>query len=80
MLNFVKKNEMTSFILNIDETSKLGKSVLRFLREMEGNEITLKALDQYIEQLEDKALGEIMLKEMTGEYAKEEEVLKKLNE
>ena len=69
---------MTSFVLNIDETSKLGKSILKFLKEIEGNEVSLKDLDKYIEQIEDTALGEIMLNEQTGEYVKEEEVLKKL--
>ncbi len=69
---------MTSFVLNIDETSKLGKSILKFLKEIEGNEVSLKDLDKYIEQFEDAALGKIMLNEQTGEYVKEEEVLKKL--
>lgn len=69
---------MTSFVLNIDETSKLGKSVLKFLKEMEGKELSLKALETYIEQAEDAALGEIILKEKTGKYVSEEEVLKKL--
>ena len=68
---------MTSFVLNIDETSKLGKSILKFLKEIEGNEVSLKDLDKYIEQFEDAALGKIMLNKQTGEYVKEE-VLKKL--
>lgn len=71
---------MTSFVLNIDETSKLGKSILKFLKELEGNEVSLKDLDKYIEQFEDATLGEIMLNEQTGEYVKEEEVFKKLME
>ena len=69
---------MTSFILNIDESSKLGKSVLKFLKELEGKEVSLKAVNQFIEQAEDKALGEIMLNEQTGEYVSEDEVLRKL--
>jgi len=69
---------MTSFVLNIDESSKLGKSVLKFLKELEGKELTLKELDSYIEQAEDAALGEIILKEKTGNYVSEEEVLRKL--
>ena len=69
---------MTSFVLNIDETSKLGKSILKFLKEIEGNEVSLKDLDKYIEQFEDAALSKIMLNEQAGEYVKEEEVLKKL--
>ena len=69
---------MTSFVLNIDESSRLGKSILKFLKEMEGKEISLEVLDKYIEQRMDSALGEIMLNEQSGEYVQEEEILKKL--
>jgi hypothetical protein len=69
---------MTSFVLNIDEASKLGKSVLKFLKELEGNELSLSGLNEYVEQAEDAALGEIMLSEKTGEYVNEDDILKKL--
>ena len=69
---------MTSFVLNIDEASKLGKSVLKFLKELEGRELSLSALDEYMEQAEDAALGDIMLSERTGKYVNEDEILKKL--
>jgi hypothetical protein len=71
---------MASFVLNIDENSKLGKSVLKFLKEMEGKELTIEELEKYMEKYEDAVLGEMMLREGTDEYVKEEEVLKKLKD
>ena len=71
---------MASFVLNIDENSKLGKSVLKFLKEMEGKELTIEELEKYMEKYEDAVLGEMMLREGTDEYVKEEEILKKLKD
>ena len=71
---------MASFVLNIDENSKLGKSVLKFLKEMEGKELTIEELEKYMEKYEDGVLGEMMLQEGTGDYVKEEEIIKRLKD
>ena len=71
---------MASFVLNIDENSKLGKSVLKFLKEMEGKELTIEELEKYMEKYEDAVLGEMMLQEGTGDYVKEEEIIKRLKD